>query len=128
MCFKRKNGRKRVKDMMEMYKITYDEILIARLEIHIKDMWSTDKSSVSIYGNVNDLLISLKNTEVITSYEYEKLVEYNKLQKDIISDLRIIEKIKNNTKMEELCSMYNHIETETGRNHFFNKVGEIIKS
>ena len=37
-----------VKDMMEMYKITYDEILIARLEIHIKNMWSKDKSSVSI--------------------------------------------------------------------------------
>lgn len=114
--------------MMQMYKITDNEILIESLEIRIKNMWSTGKSSVSIYGNVIDLLILLKNNEVITSYEYERLVAYNKLQKDIVSDISIIEKIKNNTKLEELCIMYNHIETETGRNHFFNKVREIIKS
>ena len=108
--------------MMEMYKSKYDKILLARLETYIKDMWSKDKSSKSIYREVNDFLITLRDNEVITSYEYEQAVTYNDLQKGFLSDNNIIAKINKNSTLEELHDMYNQIETESGKTDFITNV------
>ena len=113
--------------MMEMYKSKYDKILLARLETHIKDMWSADKSSKSIYSEVNDFLITLRDNEVITSYEYEQLITYNDLQKGFLSDNNIIAKINKNSTLEEIHDMYNQIETESGKTDLLSKVLSITK-
>ena len=113
--------------MMEMYKTTYDEILIARIEKHIKDMWSKDDSSKSIYSEVNEFLITLRDNEVITSHEYEQFITYNDLQKGFRADKSIISKINKNSTLEELHNMYNHIETVEARTELLSKVLAIIK-
>ena len=113
--------------MIEMYKTTYDEILIARIEKHIKDMWSKDDSSKSIYSEVNDFIITLRDNEVITSYEYEQFIIYNDLQKGFRNDESIISKINKNSTLEELHNMYNQIETGSGKTDFLNNVLSKIK-
>ena len=98
-----------------------------RIEKHIKDMWSTDKPSESIYSDVIDFLITLRDKNFISSYEYDQFVTYNDLQKGFRSDESIIEKINKNSTLEELHDMYNKIETESGKTDFLSNVLSKIK-
>ena len=60
----------------------YDErTLKERIETHIKKKWSTDKSIQSIYSEVNNFLITLRDSKFISNDEYDQFVEYNDLQK-----------------------------------------------
>ena len=107
----------------------YDErTLEERIETHIKDKWSTDNSSKSIYNEVNDFLINLKDSKFISSNEYDQFVAYNDLQKAFFSDESIIAKINKNSTLEELHDMYNkQIETGKGQAKVLSKVLSIIK-
>lgn len=98
-----------------------------RIETHIKDMWSTDKSSKTIYSEVNDFLITLRDSKFISSNEYNQFVAYNDLQKRFSSDQSIIAKINKNSTLKELHDMYNQIETESVKTDLLSKVLSIIK-
>ena len=106
----------------------YDKrTLEERIETHIKEMWSTDKSSKSIYSEVNNFLITLRDNNFISSNEYDQFVAYNDLQKGFSSDEIIIAKINKNSTLEELHDMYNQIETGSGKTDFLSRVLSIIK-
>ena len=107
----------------------YDErTLEERIETHIKDKWSKDNSIKSIYNEVNDFLITLRDSKFISSNEYDQFVAYNDLQKGVFSDERIIANINKNSTLEKLHDMYNNkIETGKGQVELLSKVLSIIK-
>lgn len=105
------------------------QTLEERIETHIKDMWSTDKSRKTIYKEINNFLIILLDSKFISNHEYDQFVAYNDLQKAVFSDKSIIAKINKNSTLKELHDMYNkQIETGIGQAEFLSKVLSIIKT
>lgn len=112
----------------EQLKEKYDERSVeGRIETHIKNMWSADKSSKTIYKEVNDFIINLRDIKLISSHEYEQFVAYNDLQKSFSNDQSIIAKINKNSTLEELHDMYNQIEIESVKTDLLSKILSIIK-
>lgn len=98
-----------------------------RIEMHIKDMWGSNKASVSIHSEVITFLNGLKRCELITMDEYEQFMSYNDLQRGIFHDECIISKIVGYTTIHDLYNMYNLLDTDTGRGNFLLKVLSLIK-
>lgn len=98
-----------------------------RIETHIKDMWSADKSIKTIYKEVNDFISNLRDIKFISSHEYEQFLAYNDLQKEFRIDQSIIAKINKNSTLEELHDMYNQIEIGSVKTDLLSKVLSIIK-